>query len=291
LSRFGTLAHIPLLEGLQPDELTALEPHIEHRQYTKGETLFLKGDPGGALMIVKGGSVELFLYDEEGNRLVLNVVTTGGFFGEVTLFDKEPRTTNAMATEDTDVLVIRQETMVAFIHKHPDAAIHMINVLSKRLRDNTNILVSGKDRKAYDLLQEQRSSRWDRIADVAANLVGSWRYLMLIFLLVISWVMLNLTQLIGTWDRPIEFNVLNLTLTIVGALQVPLILMSQRRQDDYSRIAADLEYQVNLKAQLAILEVTRKLDWLREAFVDQAERLQRLEDDHRQPDEATTTEG
>src|SRR5258707_15176256 len=83
--------------------------------------------------------------------------------------------------------------------------------------------------------------------------------------------------MLGVWDRPLEFNVLNLLLTIVGALQVPLILMSQRRQDAYAQIAADLEYQVNLKAQLSILEVTRKLDWLREAMMDQTARLERLE--------------
>src|SRR5258706_16457674 len=81
----------------------------------------------------------------------------------------------------------------------------------------------------------------------------------------------------GLWHRPFAFNVLNLLLTIVAAIQVPLILMTQRRQDDYSRVAADLEYQVNLKAQLSILEVNRKLDWLREAMLDQTARLERLE--------------
>jgi uncharacterized membrane protein len=157
----------------------------------------------------------------------------------------------------------------------------MINVLSRRLRDNT-LMLMGKEPKAYDLLQEQ-SSRWDRVADWAAEVVGSWRYLLLICILVMVWIGLNITQVFGMWDRPIEFNVLNLTLTILGILQLPLVLMSQRRQDHYARIAADLEYHVNLKAQVSILEVNRKLDWIRDAMLEQAVRLERLEGDHPLP--------
>src|SRR5207248_1969524 len=120
--------------------------------------------------------------------------------------------------------------------------------------------------------------------------VGSWRYLSFLLCLIVAWIILNVSRWIGVWDRPFEFNVLNLLLTVVSAIQVPLILMSQRRQDDYSRIAADLEYQVNLKAQLQILEVTRKLDWLRDAMLEQAGRLEKLEHDHLVPQVEAVTE-
>src|SRR5205823_5309063 len=163
--------------------------------------------------------------------------------------------------------------------------------LSRRLRDNTSLLINTKDRQAYDVLQEQRRKNiWDQIADRVAFTVGSWRYLALLIFIIALWVVLNVSQMLGVWDRPIEFNVLNLLLTIVGALQVPLILMSQRRQDAYAQIAADLEYQVNLKAQLSILEVTRKLDWLREAMLEQAGRLEKLEQEHL-PAEAVAEDG
>jgi uncharacterized membrane protein len=284
----SSLSSVPFLEGLHPDDLHALAPRIETHHYEKGETLFLMGDKGGALLIVVSGAVELFIYDENESRIVLSTVTVGGFFGEVSLFDDGLRTTNAMATEETDVLVLRQEVIVDFLRKHPDAAIHMISVLSRRLRDNTNLLVGGKTKKAYDLLREQRSSNWDRIADEASRIVGSWRYLAALAVLVVLWMSLNVTQLIGPWDRPFEFNVLNLTITILGAIQVPLILMAQRRQDDYSKIAADLEYEVNLKSQLSVLEVHRKLEWLRESMLDQTARLERLETDYLSKREKST---
>ena len=274
----STLASVPLLEGLAPDDLKVLTPQIDTRIYDKGDTLFLQGDPGGALLIVVSGAVELFIYDENKNRVVLSVVKTGGFFGEVSLFDNSVRTANAIATELTEVWILRQEVMVNFLRRQPDAAIHIINILSKRLRD-TNALISSRDRNAYDLLQEKRAL-WERVADRTAKLVGSWRYLSVLIVFMILWIILNALRLSGLWDRPPEFNVLNLTITILGALQLPLILMSQRRQDDFERIASDMDHQVNLKAQLSILEVTRKLDWLKDAMVDQASRLERLEKEH-----------
>jgi CRP/FNR family cyclic AMP-dependent transcriptional regulator len=281
---YTTLSNVPLLEGLQPEDLHILAPNIETRAYEKGETLFLKGDKGGALLIVVSGNIELFIFDENRSRIILSEVKEGGFFGEVSLFDNSLRTANAMATEPSSVLVLRQEIMVNFLRRHPDAAIHVINILSKRLRDTTTLVSSNKNGQAYAMLQEQRRLQiWDRIADKAATIVGSWPYLTLLVGGVILWVILNAIQLFGTWDRGPEFNVLNLTLTILGALQVPLILMSQRRQDDFERIAADLDYQVNLKAQLSILEVTRKLDWLQEAMLEQMNRLQSLESSHFTP--------
>jgi CRP/FNR family transcriptional regulator, cyclic AMP receptor protein len=277
------LMAVPLLEGLSPDDLNVLTPNIETCVYEKGETLFLIGDPGGALMIVASGVVELFVYDDDEKRIVLSRVALGGFFGEVSLFDNTLRTANAIATERTEILILRQNVMVNFLRRHPDAALHVINILSKRLRDTTQLVVSTKERNAYDMLEAKRKV-WERIADHLANAVGSWMYLTALIGFIIFWIILNLIRLIGIWDLPPEFNVLNLTITILGALQLPLILMSQKRQNDYERIQADLDHQVNVRAQLSILEVTRKLDWLQQAMMNQTVRLEDLERDHILPE-------
>jgi len=271
------LTTVPLLEGLSPDELNELMTHVEVKNYETGDVVFLQGDPGGALLIVASGTVELYIYDENQVRIVLSQVKAGGFFGEVSLFDKGERTANAMATEATEILILRQAVMVNFLRAHPDTAIHMINILSLRLRENTALITTNKDRNAFDMLQAQRSSIIDRIADRLSRVVGSWRYLLILMIVIVLWMVLNISQLLGQWDRPIEFNVLNLTITILGALQLPLILMAQQRQDDYAKIVADLEYQVNLKAQLSILEVNRKLDWLKDTLLLQSTRLDKLE--------------
>ncbi len=134
---FSQLAHVPLLEGLQPDDFTELQPFIQTRVYGTGETVFLEGDKGGALMIVISGEVEIFILNDSNARIVLSHVTKGGFFGEVTLFDNGTRSTNARATQPTQIIILTQDVMVGFLQRHPDTAIQIINVLSRRLRDTT----------------------------------------------------------------------------------------------------------------------------------------------------------
>lgn len=273
---FSQLAHVPLLEGLQPDDFNELLTMLEVRAYGAGETLFIKGDPGGALMIVLSGEVDLFIYDEHNTKIVLSQITAGGFFGEVTVFDNSPRSTNALATQATQIVILRQEAMTNFLHKHPDTAIHMIMVLSRRLRDTTQ-LISAKNINAFQMLQ-QSSHAWERIADRLSGLVGSWGYLLGLFVMIGLW--LTLSALSGSHDFPTPYDALGILITTLGALQLPLIMMSQKRQDHFEQIQAELDHQVNVRAQLSILEVTRKLDWLQEAMLSQTIRLEKIEVDH-----------
>jgi len=273
-----TFSFVPLLEGLEAEDLAYLVPKMEQRTYAKGETLFAQGDPGGALMIVVSGKVELYIFDARGSRIVLSQVSAGGFFGEVSLFDNGERTTNAIAVEPTEVVILRQEVMVDYLRKHPDAAIHVIAVLSKRLRDNVTLLSTSEDRRAYEVFQE-KATVLERVADRAAAVVGSWPYLTFLVIGILAWMVVNLAAWFGVWDAPYQFNILNLILTVIGVLQVPFILMAQKRQDTVGRISADLQYDVNLRAQLSILDVIERLDWLRESMLQQTARLERLEKD------------
>ncbi len=269
------LSSVPLLEGLQPEDYKQLVPFLEPRIYELGDTLFIKGDPGGALIVVLDGEVELFIYDETGSHIVLSVVGSGGFFGEVTLFDGGPRTTNARATKHTRAIVLRQEVMIGFLRKYPDAAIHIISVLAKRLRDSTE-LITARGGNAFEMLRES-SSVWDRVADRLSALVGSWGYLAVLIGLVLVWIGISVSRQPTIIPAPLD--ALGIAITTIGALQLPLILMSQKRQDRFEKIQAELDHQVNVKAQLSILEVTRKLEWLQEATVNQTQRLDRLDQD------------
>ena len=267
------LGNVPLLDGLSAEDLSELVALAEMRQYESGETLFLKGDPGGALLIVIEGEVELFLYDDNNRRLILSQVSTGSFFGEVTLFDNSPRTTNALAIKPTHVLLLHSEVILDFLRKYPDAAIHVLTVLSRRLRDTTELATANAG-SAFDMLQKT-SNVWERLADRLSSVVGSWPYLATLIGLITLWVLLNVASNSNSIPGPIDG--MGILITIIGALQLPLILMSQRRQDKFEKIQADVDHDVNIRAQLSILEVTRKLDWLQEAMVQQAQRLNRLE--------------
>lgn len=269
------LATIPLLQTLDVDALAVIAPQTEFRSYRAGEMLFSRGDPGGALMIVLSGKIDIFIYNEHDQTIKLSVVEAGGFFGEVTLFDGSPRTTNARATETTQLLILRREIISQFFLEHPQAAMHMINVLAQRLKQTTT-LVAERPRDAVQMLESELSI-WQKLASRAANLMGSWKYLTILLAFTSVWMFLNTTGVLGVWDEPPEFFTLVTILTLVSAVATPLILINQRRQDRLDRIQAELNHQVNLKAELAILDVRGKLEWLQEATLENAGKMEQME--------------
>lgn len=269
------LATVPLLEGLDIDAFNALTPQLEFRSYKADEILFNKGDPGGALLIVLEGSVDLFIYNERNEAITLAQVANGGFFGEVSLFDNSGRTTNARALSPVRVMILRRDVITQFFQDNPPAAIHMISVLSQRLR-MTTALIAEKPQDAFEMLDKEQSV-WEHIADRAAMTMGSWKYLSLVLPFIALWMLLNVTGILGVWDEPPEFFTLVTILTVVSALGTPLILISQRRQNRLDQIQAKINHQTDLKSELAILEVKNKLDWLQEAMLDQTARLDHLE--------------
>lgn len=151
---YSMLASVTLFQGLDLQELQALLGAVETRSYAAGEKLFVEGDPGGMLMIVISGAVEIFIYGENGTPIVLNTINPGGFFGEVSLFDGSSRSTNAVARGETEVATLSREVMIDYLNNHPSAAINIITVLSKRLRDATT-LIGRREANAYEVLQEK----------------------------------------------------------------------------------------------------------------------------------------
>jgi len=173
--------------------------------------------------------------------------------------------------------MLRREVMVTFLRKYPDAAIHIINILSRRLRTTTE-LVTTKSRNAFEMLQES-SNIWERLADRLSAVVGSWPYLAVLILLVVIWITISVVSNPQN-NIPSPIDGMGIVITTIGALQLPLILMSQNRQDKFEKIQSKLDYDVNVKAQLSILEVMSKLDWLQESMMLQAQRLSKIEAEH-----------
>jgi CRP-like cAMP-binding protein len=275
------LATIPLLEGLSAEDIQQIAPQVETRTYRQNEMLFRRGDPGGALIVVVRGKVTLFVYNEQKEIVILSTVGVGGFFGEVTLFNGEPRTTYARAAEPTRILSLRREVMEKFLATHPAASIHMIDVLSNRLRQTTQ-LISQKPLDPVEQLTRQMT-RLERIADRFVSLIGSWRYVLGLAIFVLLWVELNTAGIfgekgvLGFHDEPPEFFLLVTLLTLISAFGTPLILISQRRQDRLEKIKLEQERQSTLQTELMILELRGKIDWVQETLMGQTERIDNIE--------------
>ena len=128
------LARGPLFARLAPADLDRLAALFRRRRYRAGEPVFREGDPGTALYVVETGEVKVLLGGSEGKEVVLSLLGSGEFFGELALLDGEPRSADAVATAATEVLVLPREDFLRFLGEVPAVAINMLAALSRRFR-------------------------------------------------------------------------------------------------------------------------------------------------------------
>jgi CRP/FNR family transcriptional regulator, cyclic AMP receptor protein len=130
------LARLPLFQGLSPADLDDVLRHVRLRGYSRGTTIFHKDDPGALLYVILKGAVSITLPSSEGKDLVLSILSAGDFFGELSLFDEEPRSATAIAVEDdTQTLILPREDFLDLVRSHPEMAVHIMALLSRRLRE------------------------------------------------------------------------------------------------------------------------------------------------------------
>ena len=231
-----------------------------------GQTIFKEGQAGGEMHVILEGRVETFLVDDEGNRVVLAEVEKGEMFGELSLFDNEPRSASAVALEPTRTCIVDRKDLEHLFARKPPAALDILAVLSRRLR-RTDLLLSQRVAKNPNVVIEEESTLGQRMADGVAKVGGSWAFINVFTTIMVVWMGLNLFWLAHPFD-PAPFIGLNLLLSMMAALQAPVIMMSQNRQDTKDRVRADLDYQVNLKAELEIMDLHRKVDRMKDEMME-----------------------
>jgi uncharacterized membrane protein len=272
------LRSVPLFASLDDEAATALRGLLEVQRAPAGSVLFSTGDAGDALYLIEGGRVRIHLRDADGDDVTLAELARGDFFGEMAILDGKPRSAQATVTEDVLLYVLSREDFLTFVRRNPDMALKMMSAITHRLRRTDDLLRVRVSRN----LNEEEAARLtvsDRLADSMAEFGGSWKFIILTLLLLAFWIPLN-TWYLSAASRfdPSPYDLLALFLGVVAGLQVPIIMMSQNRQEEKDRLRADLDYQVNLKNELAIAEVLRRLDVLESErlpllFAEHSERL------------------
>jgi CRP/FNR family transcriptional regulator, cyclic AMP receptor protein len=258
---------------LEDDELRTLGSLIESHQFKQGQQIFLRGDAGDYLYIVKEGVVEVFVESTDGTKIVFAEYRAGGVLGEITLLDGGPRTATAVALQDCELLKFDRADVLALVSKHPEAALDLLGAMGKKLRATNELLRNPITRNANDEVDETLTFG-ARIADRVAAFGGSWPFVLGFTSLLIGWMSVN-TYLARQAFDPYPFVLLNLALSALAALQAPVIMMSQNRHSAKDRIRADLDYEVNLKAGLEIAHLHNKVDRLHEALSDHLARNSR----------------
>src|SRR5690348_16505280 len=142
---------------------------------------------------------------------------------------------------------------------------HVLDETEQRLLDELRSLRRGlRGSQAHRNLHQLTPGQ--RIADAVAAMMGSWKFIIIQSAILLVWIVLNITAYVEKWD-PYPFILLNLALSFQAAYAAPFIMMSQNRQQDIDRQAAEHDYQVNIKAELEIELLHQKIDELREKEV------------------------
>jgi CRP/FNR family cyclic AMP-dependent transcriptional regulator len=129
-----------LLRHLRPEELSRLAANVTLTRHRAQATIFKQGDPGGSMMAVVSGRVKICSYSAEGKELLLNIIDRGGLFGEIAVLDGQPRSGDAVAIEDTELLVLERTRLMPFLTANPEIPTRLIAVLCQRLRQTSEAL-------------------------------------------------------------------------------------------------------------------------------------------------------
>jgi CRP/FNR family cyclic AMP-dependent transcriptional regulator len=134
VDKLAPLRNHPLFREFPPDVIEHLGTYITRRSVRRGATIFVKGDPGTALMAVLCGSVKISVPSSGGHEAVLNIINPGQVFGEIALLDGQPRTADAVAMTDCDLMVIDRRDFIPFLRREPDVALKLVETLCARIR-------------------------------------------------------------------------------------------------------------------------------------------------------------
>jgi uncharacterized membrane protein len=267
------LRSVPLFASLDDDSARELRSLLSDKKVPQNTRLFRQGDKGDAMYLIESGRVRISIRDDEEQEVILAELAQGDFFGEMSIIDGRQRSADAKVIEDARLAILSREAFLMFVRSNPDVALEMLSALTDRLRRTDELLRSRVSRNANEE-EEARLTVADRAADLIAEFGGSWKFIILSIALIIFWIIFNTFILIRGFD-PAPYAMLNLVLAVIAGMQAPIIMMSQNRQGEKDRLRADLDYQVNLKNELSLAEVLRRLDVL------ESERLPKLIDDMR----------
>ena len=269
------LATVKLFELLDDDELGELARSIDTEFIRTGETLFNAGDFGESLYIINKGEVELSIRDTAGQKIILKIAGEDDIFGEISMLDNRPRSATATALTDAELFVLDRDDLLLLFQKKPDAGLNMLAALSTMLREADNLLMTRVSRNVNEELQEKLSTI-QRVADWIAWFSGSMLFLILHAVWFLVWIVANTVPAPETQFDPFPFGLLTMIVSLEAIFLSTVVLISQNRQVEKDRLRSDIEYEVNIKAELEIAHLHEKADHIYEEMVARMSALEKM---------------
>ena len=267
------LRQVPLFAQLDDDETAVLAAHVEVKAFAARQRIYKIGEAGGRAYVVVSGTVRLTTIDDDHQDVIVDEPSVGEFFGFASMLDGTPHQTNAVALDETVCIEVDQEDIATLVQRKPHAAMDMLSVLGRQFHAAQQLVRVRAARNPNEII-EAEATFGERIADIVAGFGGSWTFIISFFVILISYTIANLVLKRSAWD-PYPFILLNLILSMLAAIQAPVIMMSQNRTDKKDRLRGELDFEVNRRAEAEVQTLSRKLNVLAEKMDDVEELVRR----------------
>ena len=265
------LKHVPLFALLDEEEAAVLASQVGLVTFAPRQRIYKAGDSKGQAYVVVSGRVRVTTVDQDQQEIVIDEPTHGEFFGFASMLEQTPHQTEAVAVDETVCVEVDRNDIAVLLQRKPLAGMDMLQVLGKQFHASQQLVRLRANRHPNEII-DRDATFGERVADAVAGFGGSWTFIvsftigLAIYLTVDSWLGKK------AWD-PYPFILLNLFLSMLAAIQAPVIMMSQNRQDTKDRLRGELDYDVNRRAEAEIQGLARKLNLLGEKMGDVEELL------------------
>jgi CRP/FNR family transcriptional regulator, cyclic AMP receptor protein len=260
------LKQVPLFTLLDDEETGVLAGQVEMRTFAARQRIYKIGDAGGRAYVMVTGAVRVTTVDEDQQEVVVDQPASGEFFGFASMLDGTPHQTSAEAVEETVCIEVDRHDISVLLERKPLAGMDMLAVLGRQFHASQQLVRLRASRNPNEVIEEE-ATVGERIADTVASFGGSWTFIIAFVLALTIYTAVSVALGKTSWD-PYPFILLNLFLSMLAAIQAPVIMMSQNRQDTKDRLRGELDYQVNRRAEAEIQGLSRKLNLLSEKIED-----------------------
>jgi len=265
------LQHVPLFAKLDDEETAVLANEVELKKFAPRQRIYKIGDISGRAYVVVSGRVRVSTVDQEHQEVVIDEPSHGEFFGFASMLEQTPHQTEAVAIDEVELIEVDRSDIAVLLQRKPMAGMDMLTVLGRQFHASQQLVRLRANRHPNEII-EKDATFGERVADVVAGFGGSWTFI-LSFTFGLA-IYVTVDSLLGRrgWD-PYPFILLNLFLSMLAAIQAPIIMMSQNRQDTKDRLRGELDFDVNRRAEAEIQGLARKLNLLGEKIGDVEELL------------------
>jgi CRP/FNR family cyclic AMP-dependent transcriptional regulator len=260
------LRNVPLFALLDEDELAVLAGQVELKKFAPRQRIYKTGDAGGRAYVMISGAVRVTTTDEDQQEVVVDQPAAGEFFGFASMLDGTPHQTDAFTVEETECIEVDRHDITELLTHKPHAGLDMMAVLGRQFHNAQRLVRLRAARNPNDVIEEEETFG-ERVADGVAAFGGSWAFISMFAVVLIVYASINIILRGRAWD-PYPFILLNLFLSMLAAIQAPVIMMSQNRQDKKDRLRSELDFDVNRRAHTEIQGLAHKLNLLGDRLVD-----------------------